>query len=165
LSWGILDSGRDHCPSRVADLYLEGLDQFSGWFYSSLMMSVALQDGESPYRALFVHGFTVDSDGKKMSKSLGNVVDPEAITEGKGRGFKRKYNTHTYTYTFYLTYTHLNAAFYRKKGNKESSKVYGVDGLRLWVCAHASQAASIPASESIFETTKQDLDRIRLIFR
>jgi isoleucyl-tRNA synthetase len=51
--------GQEHHP---ADLYLEGLDQFSGWFYSSLLTSLALT-GRSPYRRLFVHGFTLDEKG------------------------------------------------------------------------------------------------------
>ncbi|XP_067012188.2 isoleucine--tRNA ligase, mitochondrial [Anabrus simplex] len=66
---------------KVADLYLEGVDQFNGWFQSSLMTSVAVQ-GKSPYRSLFVHGFAVDEKGLKMSKSLGNVTNPEDITHG-----------------------------------------------------------------------------------
>lgn len=76
VSWSnVLDS------DSVADLYLEGIDQFTGWFQSSLLTSVALQ-GVSPYRTVFVHGFAVDENGKKMSKSLGNVVNPQDITLG-----------------------------------------------------------------------------------
>lgn len=58
-----------------ADLYLEGSDQHRGWFNSSLITAVALK-GEAPYRAVLTHGFVVDEQGRKMSKSLGNVVDP-----------------------------------------------------------------------------------------
>nr|XP_033336512.1 isoleucine--tRNA ligase, mitochondrial isoform X2 [Megalopta genalis] len=68
-------------PKSQANLYLEGHDQFGGWFQSSLITSVALQ-GCSPYRALFVHGFAVDEDGSKMSKSMGNVTNPEEILLG-----------------------------------------------------------------------------------
>ncbi|XP_029729776.2 isoleucine--tRNA ligase, mitochondrial [Aedes albopictus] len=71
--------GRD----RKADLYLEGLDQFTGWFQSSLLTSVAARD-ESPYRAVFVHGFAVDENGMKMSKSLGNIISPKDITKQYG---------------------------------------------------------------------------------
>ncbi|XP_066952788.1 isoleucine--tRNA ligase, mitochondrial isoform X1 [Macrobrachium rosenbergii] len=67
--------------SPSADLYLEGIDQFTGWFQSSLLTSVAIT-GKAPYRNLYVHGFTLDEEGKKMSKSLGNVVDPHVITDG-----------------------------------------------------------------------------------
>ncbi len=59
--------------SYPADLYLEGSDQHRGWFQSSLLTGIA-STGEAPYRALLTHGFTVDGDGRKMSKSLGNVV-------------------------------------------------------------------------------------------
>ncbi|EDV40740.1 uncharacterized protein Dana_GF23767 [Drosophila ananassae] len=68
---------------KVADLYLEGYDQFTGWFQSSLLMSIAARDC-APYKALFVHGFTVDEKGYKMSKSLGNVISPKQITKKYG---------------------------------------------------------------------------------
>ncbi|KAH8269968.1 hypothetical protein KR018_001134 [Drosophila ironensis] len=68
---------------KVADLYLEGYDQFTGWFQSSLLMSIAAREC-APYKALFVHGFTVDEKGHKMSKSLGNVISPKQITKKYG---------------------------------------------------------------------------------
>jgi isoleucyl-tRNA synthetase len=68
---------------KVADLYLEGVDQFTGWFQSSLMTSVGLRS-ISPYRNIFVHGFAVDESGKKMSKSLGNIVSPDSIVQKYG---------------------------------------------------------------------------------
>ena len=71
--------------SAPADLYLEGLDQFSGWFYSSLLTSVALT-GKPPYKRIFVHGFTLDEQGNKMSKSLGNVISPQDVVEKQGLG-------------------------------------------------------------------------------
>ena len=70
----------------VADMYLEGKDQFNGWFQSSLLTSVALR-GEAPYRNVMVHGFCVADDGRKMSKSLGNVVDPMVVVNGGKVGF------------------------------------------------------------------------------
>ena len=66
-----------------ADLYLEGSDQHRGWFQSSLLTSVAM-NGHAPYRGVLTHGFTVDADGKKMSKSLGNVVSPQAVMKTLG---------------------------------------------------------------------------------
>jgi isoleucyl-tRNA synthetase len=69
--------------ARPADLYLEGSDQHRGWFQSSLLTSVAMRD-EAPYRACLTHGFTVDADGKKMSKSLGNVVSPQQVMKTLG---------------------------------------------------------------------------------
>ena len=75
LSWASVVG--DH---NQADLYMEGLDQFSGWFYTSLLTSVALT-GRAPYKRLFVHGFTLDEQGNKMSKSLGNVISPQDVTD------------------------------------------------------------------------------------
>ncbi len=66
-----------------ADLYLEGSDQHRGWFHSSLLVSCALH-GRAPYEALLTHGFTVDAQGRKMSKSLGNTVVPQKISETLG---------------------------------------------------------------------------------
>ena len=66
-----------------ADLYLEGSDQHRGWFQSSLLTGVAM-NGQAPYKGVLTHGFTVDADGKKMSKSLGNVVAPQAVMKTLG---------------------------------------------------------------------------------
>ena len=64
-----------------ADLYLEGSDQHRGWFQSSLLTSVAV-NGHAPYKRVLTHGFALDEKGRKMSKSLGNVVDPAVLVEG-----------------------------------------------------------------------------------
>jgi isoleucyl-tRNA synthetase len=64
-----------------ADLYLEGSDQHRGWFQSSLLTSVAV-NGHAPYKRVLTHGFTLDEKGRKMSKSLGNVVDPAVLVKG-----------------------------------------------------------------------------------
>ena len=66
-----------------ADLYVEGSDQHRGWFQSSLLSSVAI-DGQAPYRAVLTHGFAVDEQGRKQSKSLGNVVDPREVIDRLG---------------------------------------------------------------------------------
>ena len=66
-----------------ADLYLEGHDQHRGWFHSSLLTACAME-GHAPYKALLTHGFTVDGQGRKMSKSVGNVVAPQSISEKMG---------------------------------------------------------------------------------
>jgi len=85
------DSGVVHyCLARMrpeisspADLYLEGSDQHRGWFHSSLLTSVALY-GRAPYRAVLTHGFTVDETGRKMSKSIGNILVPQKLTSTLG---------------------------------------------------------------------------------
>jgi len=71
-----------------ADLYLEGSDQHRGWFQSSLLSSVAAA-GQAPYKHVLTHGFVLDEKGTKMSKSLGNVVDPTSVIEG-GKNLQAK---------------------------------------------------------------------------
>lgn len=71
-----------------ADLYLEGSDQHRGWFHSSLLTSSML-NGVPPYKALLTHGFTVDENGKKMSKSLGNTLAPQKISDSLGADILR----------------------------------------------------------------------------
>ncbi|HZX28731.1 MAG TPA: isoleucine--tRNA ligase [Telluria sp.] len=76
---------QSHFP---ADLYLEGSDQHRGWFHSSLLTSSML-NGRAPYKALLTHGFTVDGEGKKMSKSLGNTLAPQKISDTLGADILR----------------------------------------------------------------------------
>ncbi|MBI4680713.1 MAG: isoleucine--tRNA ligase [Nitrospirae bacterium] len=85
------DSGVNHAAvleadkrlSWPADLYLEGSDQHRGWFQSSLLASAGTR-GKAPYRAVLTHGFVVDGQGKKMSKSIGNVISPQEVTNKHG---------------------------------------------------------------------------------
>ncbi len=91
-----VDSGlAHHCVSRLreevgypADLYLEGSDQHRGWFQSSLLTSVAMH-ARAPYRQVLTHGFTVDEKGHKMSKSLGNTIEPQKIVNTLGADILR----------------------------------------------------------------------------
>jgi isoleucyl-tRNA synthetase len=68
------------CP---ADLYLEGSDQHRGWFHSALLTSIGTR-GTSPYEAVLTHGFVVDGEGRKMSKSIGNVIAPQEVIDKYG---------------------------------------------------------------------------------
>ncbi len=85
------DSGSSHAAvlknrdylNWPADLYLEGADQYRGWFQSSLLTSVATY-GSAPYKAVLTHGWVVDGEGKKMSKSLGNGIDPQEVVDQYG---------------------------------------------------------------------------------
>lgn len=70
--------------SFPADLYIEGSDQHRGWFQSSLLSSVAMNHGAAPYKAVLTHGFVVDKNGHKMSKSLGNVIAPQEVFNSLG---------------------------------------------------------------------------------
>ncbi|HHX50322.1 MAG TPA: isoleucine--tRNA ligase [Clostridia bacterium] len=90
------DSGSSHAAvlerdpdlTWPADLYLEGSDQHRGWFNSSLSTSVATK-GEAPYRAVLTHGYVVDGQGRKMSKSLGNGIDPQDVANQMGADILR----------------------------------------------------------------------------
>ncbi|MCZ8325588.1 MAG: isoleucine--tRNA ligase [Sphingomonadaceae bacterium] len=79
----VLESGRWPELKWPADLYLEGSDQHRGWFQSSLLQSCATR-GRAPYEAVLTHGFTMDAKGLKMSKSVGNTVDPLKVMETYG---------------------------------------------------------------------------------
>jgi len=94
------DSGVSHAAvveaderlSHSADLYLEGSDQHRGWFQSSLLASVGTR-GKAPYKSVLTHGFVVDGSGKKMSKSLGNVIAPQEITDKHGAEILRLWSS------------------------------------------------------------------------
>ena len=76
-------NGAFHASGPEADLYLEGHDQHRGWFHSSLLLGCALFD-RAPYKGLLTHGFATDGQGRKMSKSLGNTVEPQSVTSKLG---------------------------------------------------------------------------------
>ena len=71
-----------------ADMYLEGSDQHRGWFQSSLLTAVATR-GKAPYRTVLTHGYVVDGEGRKMSKSLGNGIDPQDVINQYGADILR----------------------------------------------------------------------------
>ena len=83
---GVLERRAD--LAKPADMYLEGSDQHRGWFQSSLLTGCAT-DGRAPYKALLTHGFAVDGKGRKMSKSLGNVIAPQKIMDTLGADILR----------------------------------------------------------------------------
>ncbi|ULL17573.1 isoleucine--tRNA ligase [Paenibacillus sp. H1-7] len=90
------DSGSSHAAvletrdelQWPADLYLEGSDQYRGWYNSSLITGVAVR-GQAPYKGILSHGFTLDGEGRKMSKSLGNTVDPNQVCDKLGADILR----------------------------------------------------------------------------
>ncbi|MDE1313214.1 isoleucine--tRNA ligase [Vibrio aestuarianus] len=85
--YSVVDS-REEFNGHSADLYLEGSDQHRGWFQSSLISSIAMKD-EAPYKQVLTHGFVVDGNGRKMSKSIGNVVSPKDVTNKLGADILR----------------------------------------------------------------------------
>ncbi|MEZ9510079.1 isoleucine--tRNA ligase [Vibrio breoganii] len=85
--YSVVDA-REEFNGAGADLYLEGSDQHRGWFQSSLISSIAMK-GEAPYKQVLTHGFVVDGQGRKMSKSVGNVVAPKDVTNKLGADILR----------------------------------------------------------------------------
>jgi len=81
-SYSVVDA-RPEFSGHTPDMYLEGSDQHRGWFMSSLMISTAMK-GKAPYRQVLTHGFTVDGQGRKMSKSIGNTVSPQEVMDKLG---------------------------------------------------------------------------------
>ena len=96
--------GRREGLNFPADLYLAGSDQHRGWFQSSLLTSVAIH-GCAPYKGLLTHGFTVDQDGRKMSKSLGNVIPPQDVMNTLGADILRLWIAST-DFTKEMTVSH-----------------------------------------------------------
>ena len=86
-SYSVVDA-RPEFSGHAPDLYLEGSDQHRGWFMSSLMISTAMK-GRAPYRQVLTHGFTVDGQGRKMSKSIGNTVAPQDVMNKLGADILR----------------------------------------------------------------------------
>src|SRR5690625_2124438 len=82
----VLNQSEDQ--QRPADIYLEGSDQYRGWFNSSLTTSIAV-NGDAPYKNVISHGMVLDGNGRKMSKSLGNVIDPSKILKQSGADILR----------------------------------------------------------------------------
>ncbi|KAH3851373.1 hypothetical protein DPMN_093853 [Dreissena polymorpha] len=134
---------------KQADVYLEGTDQFGGWFLSSLLTSVALQ-GKAPYKSLVVHGFTMDEDGRKMSKSLGNVVDPDIVVHGTKQGKCSALIRIVLPPSLNIIKETL---LVHGSKNQEKTPGYGADVLRWWA------AVSNLQSHSSIGTTK--LENIR----
>ncbi|ETN38198.1 isoleucine-tRNA ligase [Cyphellophora europaea CBS 101466] len=134
----------------LADVYLEGSDQHRGWFQSSLLTHVAFQKstGKSavlpPFQSLLTHGFTLDAQGKKMSKSLGNVVGPDQIVAG-------------------LEPTARVQQVQSSKKHRERHSL-GPDALRLWV-AGTDFTKDVVISETVVKTTHTTLDKYRVTMK
>ena len=79
---------QDEKLTYPADLYLEGSDQHRGWFHSSILTSTAI-NRQAPYKQVLTHGFTVDQQGRKMSKSLGNIIAPQKLLKTLGADIVR----------------------------------------------------------------------------
>jgi isoleucyl-tRNA synthetase len=150
-SWTLLhERDWDQPP---ADVYLEGSDQHRGWFQSSLLTHIAHHQAmmscepPAPFKTLITHGFTLDETGKKMSKSLGNVISPSQITEGTLLPpMKRK----------------------KQKGAPPSDQptydAMGPDALRLWV-ASSDYTHDVVIGEPVLKAIHQSLHKYRVTFK
>ncbi|OAL05781.1 isoleucyl-tRNA synthetase [Phaeosphaeriaceae sp. SRC1lsM3a] len=154
-SWTLLPPQADQ---PIADVYFEGTDQHRGWFQSSLLTHVATQSYDNnvvkaPYKTLITHGFTLDSEGRKMSKSLGNVISPMQIMAGellppvtkkkkKGKG---------------ATATPANPG-------KETYDAMGSDALRLWV-ASSDFTRDVTIGQPVLMSINQALHKYRVTFK
>ena len=144
-SWKVMDA--DQSPP-TADVYLEGTDQHRGWFQSSLLTSVAYQkatgkaESNAPFKTLLTHGFTLDSQGKKMSKSIGNVISPDQIIAG---------------------FTPAGPPQASAKKRRENHS-HGPDALRLWV-ASTDFTKDVTISETVVKSTHTALDKYRVTFK
>ncbi len=88
-SWQIMErAGLATADEPASDVYIEGSDQYRGWFNSSLIVSLGLR-GHAPYRAVITHGYVLDKDREKMSKSVGNVIEPQTLIESGGADLLR----------------------------------------------------------------------------
>ncbi|MCJ1279072.1 isoleucine-tRNA ligase [Puttea exsequens] len=133
---------------HVASCYIEGTDQHRGWFQSSLLTHVASQNGgddtpSAPFETLVTHGFILDHYGRKMSKSIGNVVSPNEIINGT-----------------------LLPPTKRKVGGKvtEVSSAMGPDALRLWV-AGCDYSSDVKVSTEVLQAVTNSLSKYRVTFK
>ncbi|KAF2819963.1 isoleucyl-tRNA synthetase-like protein [Ophiobolus disseminans] len=154
-SWTLLPPQADQ---PVADVYLEGTDQHRGWFQSSLLTHVATQPystsiAKAPYKTLITHGFTLDSEGRKMSKSLGNVISPMQIMSGELLPpIKRKKQKGKAT----------NQA--QAKPGVETYDAMGSDALRLWV-ASSDYTRDVTIGQPVLMSVNQALHKYRVTFK
>jgi isoleucyl-tRNA synthetase len=135
---------RQELGQYPADLYLEGSDQHRGWFQSSLKTGIAI-NGDAPYKQVLTHGFTVDGDGKKMSKSMGNVIAPQEVTNKLGADILRLYVAST-DYTGEMTVSDeilkRSAESYRRIRNTAKFLLSNINGFE-------PEKDLLPASEML----------------
>jgi len=156
-SWTQIAASAKSDGKPVADVYLEGSDQHRGWFQSSLLTRVAQEApthsdhrGQAPFKTLVTHGFTLDQHGRKMSKSIGNVVSPDEIIAGTLLPpIKRKHKKREETST------------------AEQQILYdamGPDALRLWV-ASCDYTNDVILSQTILKAINGTLSKYRVTFK
>ena len=149
-SWTQMES-KSEVERHVADCYIEGTDQHRGWFQSSLLTHVASQRSVSagerpataPFRTVITHGFTLDQNGHKMSKSVGNVVSPDEIMEA----------------------TLLPGVAKKVNGKlSELRDAMGPDALRLWVASY-DYTTDVRVSQTVLQAINSSLAKYRVTFK
>ncbi|TAQ84326.1 hypothetical protein B7494_g7358 [Chlorociboria aeruginascens] len=138
------DSGSSWTQTpEQADVYIEGTDQHRGWFQSSLLTHMSASGKESaPFKTLITHGFTLDQDGKKMSKSLGNIIAPSQIMDG----------------------SLLPPVTSKRKKVAPASQALGPDALRLWV-ASCDYTRDVVIGQSVLKAITVSLLKYRIILK
>ncbi|KXL41468.1 hypothetical protein M433DRAFT_48023, partial [Acidomyces richmondensis BFW] len=163
-TWTVLEDGR--AGGVLSDLCVEGTDQHRGWFQSSLLTYVAGQTegmgkvAAPPYGMVITHGFTLDAAGRKMSKSLGNVIAPEEIVEGRllppldhiRKGRKKKKNAD------------VRPTVERKEGNEVMYDSLGPDVLRVWV-ASADYTRDVTVSVASVQEAQGLVQKLRVTIK
>lgn len=158
-TWTLLDQRNE--SEALADVYLEGSDQHRGWFQSSLLTHIAAQqevvghtgrsrpNTKAPFKTLITHGFTLDQDGRKMSKSLGNVISPDEIMNG----------------TLLPPVQHKKQKGQKSDNNaKPSYDAMGPDALRLWV-AGSDYTHDVAIGKQVLQSVNSTLQKYRITFR
>jgi isoleucyl-tRNA synthetase len=154
-SWTQMNASNQENRTAVADVYIEGTDQHRGWFQSSLLTSVACQVAagrqdqfQAPYVTLITHGFTLDKHGKKMSKSIGNVVSPNEVMEG----------------TLLPPIRTKNASKFSTRKISPTYDALGPDALRLWA-AGCDYTGDVVVSETVLKAVNNSLSKLRVTFK
>ncbi|RMZ77109.1 hypothetical protein DV737_g4528, partial [Chaetothyriales sp. CBS 132003] len=151
-SWtGMMTTKAESSGKPLADIYIEGTDQHRGWFQSSLLTHIAYQesstlsqDSQAPFASLLTHGFTLDANGKKMSKSIGNVISPDEIIKGLSLAAKEGPQSN--------------------KSKKFQKHSLGPDALRLWV-ASGDWTTDVVIGQTVVKTVHAALDKYRITFK
>lgn len=156
-SWTQTKNTDQDGDNHVADVYLEGTDQHRGWFQSSLLTYVACQDKaqvreaqKAPFKTLITHGFTLDKEGRKMSKSIGNVISPDEIIQGTLLPPIKKRNK--------------NKAASGPANTAVSYDAMGPDALRLWA-ASCDYTKDVIVSQTVLKAINAALAKYRVTFK
>jgi isoleucyl-tRNA synthetase len=180
-SWTQTKNISGHGEDHVADVYLEGTDQHRGWFQSSLLTHIAYQDISSaavapkaPFKTLITHGFTLDEKGRKMSKSIGNVISPDEIMQGTLLPpIKKRKKDKTTTEADDFMQGTLSPPVKRNKKDKAtivaddtavSYDAMGSDALRLWA-ATCDYTKDVIISQTVLKAINASLAKYRVTFK